>query len=91
MFAEGRSDAAQIRAAAAPLQALLSGPASYVSESDFFEDDWRRSFWGGNYARLSRIKPRYDPEGLFFAHHMVGSEHWSPDGFTLAPRETLSR
>ncbi|WP_028969485.1 FAD-binding oxidoreductase [Sphingomonas sp. URHD0057] len=80
--AEGRSDAAHVRAAAAPLRALLPAPASYVSESDYFEENWRRAFWGSNYARLARIKRRYDPEGLFFAHHMVGSEHWSPDGFT---------
>ena len=24
----------------------------------------------------------YDPDGLFFVHHGVGSEAWSPDGFT---------
>jgi hypothetical protein len=23
----------------------------------------------------------YDPDGLFFVHHGVGSEEWSPDGF----------
>ncbi len=80
--AEGRSDAAHVQAAAAPLRALLSAPASYVSESDYFERDWQRGFWGINYKRLTRIKERYDPEGLFFAHHMVGSQHWSPDGFT---------
>ena len=25
---------------------------------------------------------RYDPDGLFFGHHGVGSEDWSEDGFT---------
>jgi FAD/FMN-containing dehydrogenase len=79
---EGRLRAAQIRAAAAPLRALLKVPASYVSESDYFESDWRRAFWGSNYPRLARIKRRYDPDGLFFAHHMVGSDDWSEDGFT---------
>jgi hypothetical protein len=28
------------------------------------------------------VKKKYDPEGLFFVHHGVGSEEWSPDGFT---------
>jgi FAD/FMN-containing dehydrogenase len=78
---EARQDAAQVHAAAAPLRALVPAPASYVSESDYFESDWRRAFWGENYPRLARIKQRYDPDGLFFAHHMVGSEHWSDDGF----------
>jgi hypothetical protein len=79
--AEARTDAAHVRAAAAPLRALLIAPASYVSESDFFEHDWKRAFWGSNYDRLAQIKQRYDPDGLFFAHHMVGSDRWSPDGF----------
>jgi len=54
---------------------------SYVSESDFFEKDWQRSYWGSNYPRLAAIKKKYDPEGLFFVHHGVGSEEWSSDGF----------
>src|SRR6516162_4269537 len=40
------------------------------------------SFWGDNYACLKRIKQKYDPDGLFFLHHGVGSEDWSADGFT---------
>ena len=28
------------------------------------------------------MKARYDPDGLFFVHHGVGSEEWSDDGFT---------
>jgi hypothetical protein len=27
-------------------------------------------------------KEKYDPDGLLFVHHGVGSEEWSPDGFT---------
>jgi hypothetical protein len=41
--------------------------------------------WGPNYPRLSRIKQRWDPDGLFTVHHGVGSESWSPDGFTKMP------
>jgi len=32
--------------------------------------------------RLLAVKDRYDPDGLFLVHHGVGSERWSPDGFT---------
>ena len=28
------------------------------------------------------MKDKVDPDGLFFVHHGVGSEDWSPDGFT---------
>jgi hypothetical protein len=54
---------------------------SYVAESDFFEPDWQRSFWGANYPRLAEVKRKYDPAGLFCVHHGVGSEAWSADGF----------
>jgi len=80
----GRDEASRLHAAAAPLRALLKAPASYVSESDFFEPDWKRAFWGSNYARLARVKERYDPDGLFYAHHMVGSEAWTDNGFVRA-------
>ncbi len=55
---------------------------SYVSESDFFEPHWRQSYWGPNHARLAEVKKKYDPDGLFFVHHGVGSEQWTADGFT---------
>jgi len=60
----------------------VSDPGSYVSESNYFEKKWQRAFWGDNYTRLLRIKKKYGPTGLFFVHHGVGSEGWSPDGMT---------
>ena len=53
-----------------------------MSESNFFNADWKREFWGGNAGRLQAVKAQLDPDGLFFVHHGVGSEEWSPDGFT---------
>ena len=63
-------------------QAGARTPAPTSSESNFFEPDWQRSFWGSNYPRLLAVKQRYDPDGLFFVHHGVGSERWSADGFS---------
>ncbi|CAN5727051.1 FAD-binding protein [soil metagenome] len=77
-----RSAAGQISAAMGELRKLVPEPGSYVSESNYFEADWRGAFWGGNYPRLKQVKEKYDPAGLFFVHHGVGSEDWSPDGFT---------
>lgn len=64
------------------LRAVAPDAGSYVSESDYFLRDWQRGFWGSNYPRLAAAKRQYDPDGLFFVHHGVGSEHWSADGFT---------
>jgi FAD/FMN-containing dehydrogenase len=77
-----RKNADEIDKAMAELRKIVSDAGSYVSESNFFERSWQRSFWGPNYARLREVKAKYDPTGLFFVHHGVGSEEWSADGFT---------
>ena len=65
------------------LRAVAPGTGSYVSESNYFNANWQRAFWGDHYARLRKVKQRYDPDGLFFVRHGVGTEAWSDDGFTL--------
>jgi FAD/FMN-containing dehydrogenase len=67
--------------AAAELRQIAPGAGSYVSESNFFNESWPEAYWGSNYPRLRAIKRKYDPHGLFFVHHGVGSEEWSRDGF----------
>lgn len=79
---QAQRDARNVASAAALLKALAPQSGAYVSETDFFREDWREAFWGVNYARLKTTKDRYDPQGLFFVHHGVGSEDWSADGFT---------
>jgi FAD/FMN-containing dehydrogenase len=81
-FANARRDAARIGEAMAELRRIAPDGGSYVNESGYFEADWQRSFWGDNYARLLAIKQRYDPDGLFFVRHGVGSDAWTDDGFT---------
>jgi FAD/FMN-containing dehydrogenase len=84
--AAARRSAAAINQAMDELLKVVRQPGSYVSESDYFEHDWRQSFWGSNYPRLAAAKKKYDPHGLFFTHHGVGSDEWSADGFArLAP------
>jgi len=80
-LAAARDAAARIGLAIAELSSLAPSGGSYVAETDFFERNWQSSFWGRNYPELARIKRKYDPDGLFFVHHGVGSEHWSADGF----------
>lgn len=81
-LAGARKDAKFIGKAMDALLKVAPGTGSYVSESDYFERAWQTAFWGTNYPRLSSLKQRYDPTGLFFVHHGVGSEAWSEDGFT---------
>jgi FAD/FMN-containing dehydrogenase len=76
------ANAHAIDQAIAALRAVAPDAGSYVSESNYFNTDWQRAFWGDHYARLRNVKQRYDPDGLFFVRHGVGSEEWSDDGFT---------
>ncbi|WP_326537182.1 FAD-binding oxidoreductase [Pseudorhodoferax sp.] len=71
-----------LRRAMDALRRLVPDAGSYLAESDFFQADWQRAFWGPHYERLRAVKARYDPEGLFCVHHGVGSEDWSGDGFS---------
>lgn len=76
-----RKTAGETAEAIGALKKLAPEGGCYFAESDFFEPNWRQAYWGKNYPRLLAIKQKYDPDGLFFAHHGVGSEVWSPDGF----------
>lgn len=77
-----REQVASVTAAVVALRKIVPHAGAYVAESNYFDKDWQRSFWGSNYPRLAAVKRKYDPEGLFFVHHGVGSDDWSDDGFT---------
>ena len=73
-LAKGREEAAAVRRAMAPIRRLVPDASAYMSESDFFDEDWQRRYWGANYPRLLVTKRRYDPSDLFHGRHTVGSE-----------------
>jgi FAD/FMN-containing dehydrogenase len=73
-IAQARQEARAVTAGMAALKAFREQPASYLNETDYFQADWQTAFWGDHYARLLQVKERYDPGGLFFVHHGVGTE-----------------
>jgi len=81
-LAVARRNASAISKAMDAMLQVVPEAGSYVAESDFFHPAWQQAFWGPNYPRLAAVKRQYDPAGLFFVHHGVGSEEWSADGFT---------
>ncbi|KAJ7158092.1 FAD-binding domain-containing protein [Mycena filopes] len=70
------------RDAQLPIFAQMAGPnaGAYSNEADVFEKDFQTTFFGPNYAKLSAIKRRYDPEDLFIVRTGVGSERWDEWG-----------
>ncbi len=80
-LAGGQARAKLVHQAIAEMRKLAPNAGSYVSEAGFFDENWQGKYWGPNYPRLLAIKQKYDPDGLFFVHHGVGSEAWSADGF----------
>ena len=47
------------------LKAVAPEGGSYVSESNFFEPAWQRSFWGDHHDRLRAVKAKYDRMACF--------------------------
>lgn len=75
----------RVNAAMEALRIAAPNSGAYVNECDYFQSDWQNALWGPNYQRLLAVKRHYDPDGLFFVHHGVGTEGWSADGFTRLP------
>ena len=75
-----RLNARAIDRAITELRRVAPEGGSYVSETNYFNDNWRADSWGVNYPRLLDVKRRYDPDGRFVVHHGVGSEDWDADG-----------
>lgn len=59
------------------LESATPGSGTYLNEGNFAQVNWQREFYGENYERLSRIKQRYDPEGVIYGQTAVGSERWA--------------
>ncbi|KAF7349910.1 FAD-binding domain-containing protein [Mycena venus] len=65
-----------------PIMEQLSGNngAAYSNEADVTEPHFQTTFFGPNYANLTRIKAKYDPDDLFIVPAGVGSERWDEWG-----------
>lgn len=71
----GRARAQALARGMAAIRAVAPQAGAYLAESDYFQPDWPRAFWGeAHHARLLAVKQRYDPDRLFTVHHGVGSE-----------------
>ena len=72
--AKAQRKSTRLALAIAELRKLAPKDGACVVECSYFQPDWQRAYWGPNYPRLLAAKAHYDPDGLFFARHGVGSE-----------------
>ena len=80
-YVQARRRADDVTRAMGELRKAAPNAGSYVAESSYFEREWQTAYWGRHYPRLLAIKRKYDPAGLIFVRHGVGSEAWDADGF----------
>lgn len=62
-LAEARGEAAIIANAMGELRKVAPEPGAYVSESNFFQADWQRAYWGANYEAAPRDQGPIRPRG----------------------------
>jgi FAD/FMN-containing dehydrogenase len=68
---EGRRDAARVAAAMREIYRAAPNAGAYVSESDYFQRDWKQAYWAEHYPRLARTKRKYDPSWIFRGRNCV--------------------
>lgn len=67
------------------IEAATYDSGAYLNEADPLvyppsnPKKWQVDFYGAHFDRLSQIKAKFDPEGVFYAHTAVGSEDWIID------------
>jgi len=76
-----RAESAKISEAMNLVRAIAPDAGGHSSEMSYFSTDWQNSVWGDNDPRLLALKQKYDPTGLFLAHHYVCIEGRSRGGF----------
>lgn len=87
-LAQAKKGAHTVKKAMDLIRRLAPNGGAYISESDFFGQNWQERAWGPHYKRLLSIKKKYDPIELFVGRHYVGSEFWSRDGFVPLKKST---
>lgn len=68
---EAHRNSAQVAAAMREIYKVAPGAGTYVSESDYFQRDWKRAYWGEHYPTLAEAKRKYDPQWIFRGHNCV--------------------
>ncbi|KAJ1325462.1 FAD-binding protein [Microdochium nivale] len=61
----------------ARIEAVTPGGGTYMNEADGRQPNWREAFFGSNYEALVGVKQAWDPDSVFWAVQVPGSEAWT--------------
>jgi len=70
------------------LRQLAPDMGAYANEAFPYEDNWKTTFWGTNYEKLSQIKTKYDPDMLFWAVPGINADLYEAKGGRQCKRTT---
>ncbi|KAF2422745.1 FAD-binding domain-containing protein [Tothia fuscella] len=59
-----------------PLRRFASNMGAYSNEASYKTPGWKEAFFGTHYEKLSQIKKKYDPTGLFWVTPGIGADDW---------------
>jgi hypothetical protein len=70
---------------AAALREFAPESGAYANEASPKQPNWKQAYWGANSARLSQIKTKYDPDGVFWITPGINADHWQVANGRLCP------
>ena len=71
---ERKSIIQQVNALSRDAEKMTPEGGEYLNEASPWTENWKEAWWGENYERLSEIKKKYDPEGIFSCWKCIGFE-----------------
>jgi len=63
---------------------------AYINEASPAIPNFKKRFWGGNYAKLLTIKKRVDPQGVLWCSPCVGADEWTYSDERICPAPRFS-
>jgi len=70
------------------LRQLAPDSGAYANEAFALDHNWKKTFWGSNYERLSQLKTKYDPNSLFYVSPGINADLFEARGLRLCKRTT---
>jgi len=73
------------------MKAISPDSGAYSNEASTRETSWKTTFFGPHYERLSSIKTKYDPDGLFWVTPGINADQFSVQNGRVCPVAAASR